>query len=159
MSLTDLWKEGKLKTGWYYVMFNCYDTPKPSYYSNKYNVFSNDGKTEEVLAPVTSYEELQELKHFDGKNVCVDNEVLETKIAELIETNDSLNRQIKHLLNLQTNQDKEVESLRDLLKECKPFVQKDMESIRAVGWDKTGYFNKLYNLLAHINTAIGESEE
>lgn len=84
MSLTDDWKDGKLLSGWYYVRFNCYPKPKRTYYSKKNNEFSHDGKVEEILAPVPSYEEMQRLKHFDGKNVCLENEALKIKVERLI---------------------------------------------------------------------------
>lgn len=52
---------------------------------------------------------------------------------------EELKSEIKHLKDLQTNQDKEVERLRELLKECKNIVAND--------------------LITRINAAIGESEE
>lgn len=54
-----------------------------------------------------------------------------------------LKSQIKHLKDLQENQDKEIESLRDLLKICREIL------------DDEGY----YQTVCKINTAIGESEE
>lgn len=67
-----------------------------------------------------------------------------------------LNMQIKHLTDLQANQDKEVEILRDLLKECKNIVSHDLWS-RAQFPD--GQVVEKDDILTRINAAIGESEE
>lgn len=66
---------------------------------------------------------------------------------------EELKSEIKHLKDLMSNQDKEVESLRGLLKECKEkihqeFICEDYLSI-----------DKFFDLLTRINAAIGESEE
>lgn len=128
MSLTDDWKAGKLKEDWYFIKFD--DVIYQDYY-NGYFIQTGDTDGIEVLAPC-DYGELQRLK---------------SENAELIETNGSLSRQVKHLLDLQKEEDKEVERLRDLLKECK-------EHICFHFCEK-----KARKLLTRINAAIGESEE
>lgn len=97
MSLTDDWKAGKLK--WHRAYY-CQNKKgeivvatlmgEDTLYSKELGGELNFGYWE-VLAPC-DYEELQqlkseneELKHFDGKNVCAENEVLRLKNAELKE--------------------------------------------------------------------------
>lgn len=67
----------------------------------------------------------------------------------------NLKSKIKHLLDLKANQDKEVEYLRDLLKECKNIVVHDL-------WAKPefpdGQVVDKEDLLTRINAAIGEGE-
>lgn len=104
-------------------------------------------------------------------SICLraENEVLRLKVVELeeklntIKANGNypdkiskLKAKIKHLLDLQANQDKEVESLRELLKECKNIVAHDLWS-RAQFSD--GQIVEKDDLLTHINATIGESEE
>lgn len=165
MNLTDLWKDGELPEQdenheWlsYYIKHKDGLIHSDSYWRGEWGI-ADRNSIDEVLAPVPTYEELQELKHFDGKNVCAENEVLRLKVndleqknAELFRTIDGLIAKQNHLLDLQKEEDKEVESLRDLLKECKPLFfpyVKDMPLSR----------DKVLNLLTRINTAIGESEE
>lgn len=61
---------------------------------------------------------------------------------------EELKSEIKHLKDLQANQDKEVERLRGLLKECKQhmYFQKEID-------------NETIALLTRINAVIGESGE
>lgn len=54
-SLTEQWREGKLPDGYYYV------NGKWINYYSKDDGYFNDGGVEEVLAPVPSYEEYNEL--------------------------------------------------------------------------------------------------
>lgn len=63
---------------------------------------------------------------------------------------DRLQAKIKHLSDLLANQDKEVESLRELLKECLAHL-----SLGEIGTSVT----PLNILLTRINAALGESEE
>lgn len=57
----------------------------------------------------------------------------------------------KHLSDLLANQDKEVERLRDLLKECKEYLS-DVDTYFTKNADES------YLLITRINDAIGESE-
>lgn len=74
--------------------------------------------------------------------------------SELIETNVNLSSQIKHLKDLQADQDKEVERLRELLKECSEVLE-DIKKDRGI------YFNNLNltDILTRIKIFIGESEK
>lgn len=74
--------------------------------------------------------------------------------SELIETNVNLSSQIKHLKDLQADQDKEVERLRELLKEARKLI--GLEWYRLA---HSYYIKEFDNLLTSINAVIGESEE
>lgn len=119
MSLKDLWKAGKLENERrYYCRLkycgNTIVTYKGEYLMHdRFDSIKRDDELE-ILDIVPTYEELQKLESdrlakIEGKEI----------IAELTETNDSLSRQVKHLLDLQANQDKDVESLRELLHSLK----------------------------------------
>lgn len=146
MSLTDLWKKGELQEGFYYVKCSWNEDVEIRYIHN-----NSEDEWEEIIAPVPTYEELQELE--SDRLAKIEGEEI---VAELIETNDSLSRQVKHLLDLQANQDKEVERLRELLKECKNIVAHDLWA-RAQFPD--GQVVEKDDLLTRINTAIREREE
>ena len=64
--LTEQWKKGELKTGWYYVNYYSIDGAVMQEYLPTHNGFGYDEKNlvQEVLAPVPSYEEWQEMKAF-----------------------------------------------------------------------------------------------
>lgn len=131
MSLTDDWKAGKLENGRYYIKTRVCEVSNvlgiPEYTTD----YCTDGKfnynysIQEVLAPVPSYEELQLLK------------ALAQNGSSAIDTNQRLT--------------KKIESLRELLKECKVHL----ENAKPALWN----FPETERLLTRINTAIGESEE
>lgn len=145
--LTADYNSKKLKKGWYWVRFNCYVNIEPSFYEKGY--FWDDGKVEEVISPC-DYNHFVELtekaKKYDKIKI---NGNYPDKISKL-------KSRIKHLLELQANQDKEVENLRRLLKECKNIVAHDC-------WQEAqfpdGQVVERQELLTRITTAIGESEE
>lgn len=129
-NLTKAWKEGKLKSGFYYVRYTYNDTGMEyagKWYGKDGHLkrvgFDDDDEIEEVLELVPSYDEYKKMQH------------------------------LKDLLG---NQDKEVEKLRDLLGECKNIVAHDCWE-RAQFPD--GPVIESEDLLTRINTAIGESEE
>lgn len=98
----------------------------------------------EILSPVPSYEELQRLKHIESK---YNNMKVKGNYPDKI---NELKSRLKHLLDLQENQDKEVEHLRDLLRNCLAHL-----SLGEIGTSVT----PANTLLTSINAAIGESEE
>lgn len=55
--------------------------------------------------------------------------------------------------------DEELQNLRNLLKECKPYIQKEMETIKGAGFCNCDWAWKTSDLLTCINVALGESEE
>lgn len=127
MSLTDDWKGRKLDPMWYYVKYKDGRIGKtllietPDYYGFYNNCDLND-EVEEVLAPIPSYEELLSMK--------------EDNVDKIIR-----NVNVRLL-------SREVESLRELLKECRPALS------------HLGKWNtQRQSLLTRINAAIGESEE
>lgn len=133
MSLTDDWKvSNDFKSGKYFCRLN--NIKKNKIVTIELSKFGHfNGVTghyiEDVLAPC-NYEEFQCL---ESKN--------------------------KHLSDLLANQDKEVESLRDLLKECKESVQLHSDVTRGLEGRKSAAYQNLLNILTRINAAIGESEE
>lgn len=152
MSLTDDWKAGKLEEGWYYVRNAFLGNGAVGKLESKDNclycphsyVFTHNGDTK-ILSPVPSYGE-----YLESEAHC---SVYSEKNAELIETNDSLSRQVKHLLDLQANQDKEVENLKKLVRKCRTFIE--LSDCKII----TNKENYTKDLLTRINAAIGESEE
>lgn len=149
MSLTDDWKAGQLHKrfegpklfycetddGIEVLKTNGYR--KLQFLSMGDRLFEPDDDIK-VLTPVPSYEELQRLE--SDRLAKIEGEEI---IAELQSKN-------KHLSDLLANQDKEVESLRDLLRECLAHL-----SLGEIGTSVT----PLNILLCHIKAAIGESEE
>lgn len=121
--------------------------------TNNYKILE-DFKTGHVLVDVGDYaalsEELQRLRKIERKynNIKVKGNYPD-KISKL-------KSRIKHLLERQANQDKEVENLIELLKECKNIVAHDC-------WQEAqfsdGQVVERQKLLIRINAAIGESEE
>lgn len=89
----------------------------------------NDFEIKDVLAPC-DYEELQRLK----------------------KENDNLSALI-------TGGELEIGHLRILLKECKPYIQKEMETIKGANFCNCDWAWKTYDLLTCINVALGESEK
>lgn len=116
MSLNDDWKAGKLKNGWYFCKI---------FIDNKKHIcpvfiagMENDFEIIEVIDHC-NYEELQrlkvkneELKQFDGKNVCAENEILQVQNAELMETT-------AKAAKIAQDASEENEELRELLKDCR----------------------------------------
>lgn len=119
MSLTDDWKARKLKTGGYYVRLSNGRVDIAKL--SKYNNFyaiSYTFEVKEVLAPC-DYDYISEL---ESKN--------------------------KHLLDLQANQDKEVEKLRELLWECKEKIHNEFINQEIVSIDN------FYELLTRIGEVL-----
>ena len=67
MTLTEQWKKGELKSGWYYITTSFADEALREYFDGDEfrTVFTCNVK--EVLAPVPSYEEWQRTFHYAGK--------------------------------------------------------------------------------------------
>ena len=141
MSLTDDWNAGKLDSGWYFVKID--NQVYPDYYNN-YFVQSGDVDGLQVLAPC-DYDHISELekkaKEYDRIKI---NGNYPDKISRF-------KSRIKHLLDLQANQDKEVEKLRNLLWECEYILSRQ-------NWAKLtfsdGKFFVLKDLLARINEVL-----
>lgn len=141
--LTADWKEGKLKSGLYWVNFKekiviaeCTvfgDVSRPFEIEIKTDFMI---KISKVLAPVPTYDEYKAMQdHILYLEKCIS--IYEQK--EKQHTNDSIEY---------NKLEKENNNLRDLLKECKQhlYFQKRIN-------------NEVITLLTRINAAIGESEE
>ena len=141
MSLTSYWRAGKLEDGDYYIKTS--GVIIPAYFDGLYFEGADYEDIQKVLAPIPSYDHFVDLtekaKKYDRIKV---NGNYPDKISKL-------KSRIKHLLDLQDNQDKEVERLRELLRECLAHL-----SLGEIGISIT----PLNILLEHIKAAIGESE-
>lgn len=176
MTLTEQWKKGELEQGWYYI--ECIDLPKRwidiDYYRN--DCYEDEGfckgffdhndwrGIDKVLAPVPSYEEWQKVLNIDFKNetLLLENQQLKTQIAKLTEivgvlpSNHSvgnLGYKIKNQRHEINNRLKEIDKLKELLKEC-------LNEIHELAEIQDNRNITIYNflsaeLLTKINNAIG----
>lgn len=134
MNLTDDWKAGKLKTGWYFTTTAKGEVCPNLWFDNEWNDFM--GIVEEVLAPC-DYEEMAK----QG-----------AEIERLRKENDNLSALI-------TGGELEIGHLRTLLRKCKPYIQKEMETIKGANFCNCDWAWKTSDLLTCINVALGESKE
>lgn len=132
MSLTDDWKAGELKNGWYYCRLK----------NGLIHHFEFNGKdftdltchiapVVEVLAPC-DYAEIAKLYAYykEAQRMCGDYMKKNTRL-------ESDNRKF-----------------RQLLKECKPYIQKEMETIKGVGFCNCDWAWKTSDLLTRINEVL-----
>ena len=153
MSLTDDWNAGKLKCGKSFFIklkngeieiakLQHHDTFEYYDLFGTCIILAPDFDKIEVLAPC-DYDHFVELtekaKKYDRIKI---NGNYPDKISKL-------KSRIKHLLELQANQDKEVENLRELLKECLAHL-----SLGEIGTSVT----PINILITHINAALGDNE-
>ena len=66
MTLTEQWKKGELKEGWYYINDSQIDYKYSKHSSVDFFITPHED-IKEVLAPVPSYEEWQRTFHYAGK--------------------------------------------------------------------------------------------
>lgn len=125
--LTEEWKEGKLKQGWYFTSTAKGEVCPNLWFDDEWNDFM--GMVEEVLAPC-DYDEYKAMQEQLNKEGTWYTEISYKKIK------------------------KENNQLRDLLRECKPYLSYKINQNKHVGFTPTAA-----NLLTRINAAIGESEE
>lgn len=163
MSLTDDWKAKKIDTSKRYWVIEK-GVPKPTTrLMNELGEFI-DGfgypisrkMIKEVLVPC-DYDHLVELtekvktltsenKHLSDLLANQDNEV-----ETLKEDQEKMVRGAKRMLDFQTQT---IEQLRQLLKECKPYIQKEMETIKGVGFCNCDWAWKTSDLLTRINEVL-----
>ena len=126
MSLTHDWKARKLKAGAYYVRLSNgnVDVAKLSKYNRFYAICCTLDVIE-VLAPIPDCDELQRLKEYRQQ--------ANNDLAEIYDKN---------------------QQLRQLLKECKPYIQKEMETIKGVGFCNCDWAWKTSDLLTRINEVL-----
>lgn len=143
--LTEEWKAGELEDGLYYILLENGKTPiseletwyrtnieeSKEYYETEQAFYGySDNMISEVLAPVPTYDEYKAMQEQLNKEGTWYTEISYKKIK------------------------KENNQLRDLLRECKPYLSYKINQNKHVGFTPTAA-----NLLTRINAAIGESEE
>lgn len=142
--LTEKWKNGELEKGWYYIkVYGKVEVARLSKYNQFYNLPVSSGYVAnkdimEVLAPVPSYEEWQAKESnedFLQQRISVlesENDKLKAQIAKLTEivgvlpSNHSvgnLGYKIKNQRHEINNRLKEIDKLKDLLKECRDVAE------------------------------------
>lgn len=142
--LTADWNAGKLEPGWYYVKFA--DEIYPDYF-NSYFIQTGDKCGIEVLAPVPDYEEFESLrKTANGVKYVSDKCWEKTKALEGNVT------MFKSLFRQYLEREKDIESLRALLKECLPIVSAEIMSWQIRGSKEDTQRGK--ELLTRINEVL-----
>lgn len=138
MTLTEQWKKGELETGCYYVK-NEFGHIFISDYSENYDYiedkvvkdfFIEVTEITEIIAPVPSYEEWQEL-----------NEDVNTTTELWRNTESQLNEKVQLIGKLA----EQKQQLKGLLKECREI------------FGRTSYTHK-FDMVAKIDNAIGEKK-
>lgn len=110
--LTKQWKKGELEQGYYYTRYTpsvgklFVEIELKSYLIDLAKI--RDAETVEILAPVPSYEEWQEIKEFADYS---------------LHNRDELTRQINFWMDKHTQIEKENQKLKDLLKECRDVIE------------------------------------
>lgn len=132
-SLTELWKDGELPEGTYYVMFLCGRYGTYEFERLKGFGFDNDlAYIKEVLAPVPSYDEYKELKtkcHQLEKELVLNK--LEpihlhnclARISELEEKNKNARKKIKKLKEQLSSITLQLKEANKLILSCKGSVK------------------------------------
>ena len=171
MSLTDDFKLGKLKNGWYFCKLKNGLTHHFEFNGKDFtDLTCHIVPVAEVLAPC-DYEHFVELtekvktltsenKHLSDLLANQDNEV-----ERLREENATLNKVFETDFDVLvcdvTNvkqKDQIIEQLHQLLEDCKPYIQKEMEIIKGAGFCNCDWAWKTSDVLTRINAAINESK-
>lgn len=144
--LTEKWKTRSLPSGWYYIKIEGFKGVDIDLYDKEGNSWlcnsDKDLNPLNVIAPVPTYDEYKAMQaHLSYHEKCIS--IYEQK--EKLHTNDSIEY---------NKLEKENNNLRDLLRECKPYLSYKINKDKHVGFTPTAA-----NLLTRINAAIGESEE
>lgn len=143
--LTEDWEAGKLPAGWYYLKL---ENGEIELQNNCIGGFlmSCNNRVIQILAPVPTYDEYK---------------AMQDQIADASKKVEQLKSNNKWLANGQRNwwhrcqkYARENNNLRDLLRECKPYLSYFISNNKHVGLTPN-----TTNLLTCINAALGESEE
>ena len=159
MTLTEQWKKGELESGYYYIVVKQVEFPnRIDFYNSSATVWSyhSNDCVEEVLAPVPSYEEWQEL--IDKKNWC------NARAKNLLEKNQQLHTWCEEFNALDVA--KENQQLKELLKECRGLLEEvelcrydvadvDQEDWFRISTEQAGIAKKMK---IKITNAIGEKK-
>lgn len=151
--LTADWKEGKLKSGLYWVNFKeKIVIAECTVFSDVSRPFEIEIKTDfmikisKVVAPVPTYDEYKAMQDQIAD--------AERQIEKLKEENVENLGYIGGLLNEGNEQVIKNRELRALLKECRPYLSYKINQNKHVGFTPDAA-----NLLTRINATLGESEE
>ncbi|MCM1497323.1 MAG: hypothetical protein NC124_02540 [Clostridium sp.] len=179
MNLNDDWENGKLPFGRYWckvvdspyieqVMSDCMSEEDIIEILDKVPSYEEYQRLKEIEAHTWDYdlqaqrisellEENKDLKHFDGKNVCLENEALGIKVMKLEEDVVKGDRIIGELLNEGNSAKTENRQLRQLLKEC----DNELKILRMLSLPiaSAEALHECDDLLTRINAVLGESEE
>lgn len=98
------------------------------------------------------------LLYFDGEFGHDEPEIMEVLAPCDYDYISELQSKNKHLLDLQANQDKEVEKLRELLEECKTSVLFNSDVTRGLEGKNSSNYKNLLNLLTRINEVLGNDK-
>jgi hypothetical protein len=108
--LNEQWKKGELENNWYYIR-TTNGIEKWEYIKQSHGFGYDEIEwVEEVLAPVPSYKEWQKLKEFADYS---------------LHNRDELTRQINFWMDKHTQIEKENLQLKELLKECRDYLEDD----------------------------------
>lgn len=144
-TLTEQWKKGELEAGWYYIEIDAPFEQKIkdiSYYSsNTFDIEVDGNYIIDVLAPVPSYEEWQELSKQRNQLI---RDVKD--LAYIQEENNKLNEMCNYWSIEETERTMECYKLKQLLKECREVVEFTKTIVNKHTW-----FDKI---LIKINGAL-----
>jgi hypothetical protein len=127
MTLTEQWKKGELEAGWYYVNNGQIDYKYSKHSFVDFFVTPHED-IKEVLAPVPSYVEWQELKEFADYS---------------LHNRDELTRQINFWMDKHTQFEKENQQLKELLRK----YRSDLMSCFTVGYEDSEFIKKIDEVL------------
>ena len=159
--LTEKWKKGELKIGFYYVYLKYLEMFSISASSTLSGILERGNENSlEIIAPVPSYNEWQQLLE-EFNTLKVAKEQLKTQIAKLTEivgvlplnhSVSNLGYKIKNQRHEINNRIKEINKLKELLRECyKMLAQYHVENSEPS-------LDENIQLLTKINNAIGEKK-
>lgn len=120
-NLTEKWEAGELEEGWYYILNknNTVRIEEANVWIGRYDKpfvgFDDDSGIKEVLAPIPSYEELQELKEYEKTIKSYNGMPIDYTIS--CET-------VNKLLDVKNKIKEENARLKELLKECNDAFEK-----------------------------------
>lgn len=135
MSLTEDWKAGKLVQGWYFCKLKNGLIHHFEFNGNDFtDLTCHIPPVAEVLAPC-NYD------HF-------------VKLNEKVKTLSLENERLLNLKHIDFEKVQKIVKLRMLLKECKPYIQKEMETIKGVGFCNCDWAWKTSDLLTRINEVL-----
>lgn len=149
-NLTEKWKNGELEDGFYYtqtgkdriIAIDMYDKESNTWLLNS----DKDMPPFEVLAPMPTYEELQELKECEKTIRSYNDMPIDYNIA--CET-------VNKLLDEKDKLKQEYARLKELLKKCQPYIKSDKEYwIQQGFWDAGKTILELTELLKNMEEAL-----